>query len=122
MTKTLYVDLLEAALAYAGGTHTVEDVQRGVLKGEYQLWEGQRSIIVTELHDTPQKRELVFFLAAGDMAEVRQLYDIVLAWGRECGCDRACFVGRKGWERTFLTRDEGWTPTHVVYSKELTNG
>lgn len=113
---------IQAALHHEGGGHTWEDVQNGIVDGIFQLWPGVRSAVVTQIIDLPQKRELRFFLAGGNMEEIKELYHVILAWGREHGCDFATLVGRKGWERTFLTRNEGWTPRWVVFVKELSDG
>ena len=110
---------LARALKYTGGTHTLEDLKEAAESGEIQVWPGVRSVMLTKLVDSPQKKELVFFLAAGQMAEVERLYHHVLDWGKKRGCERAVFVGRAGWSKSFLTRTEGWVETHRVYSKDL---
>ena len=113
---------LERALYYTGGTHDLDDLKAAAEAGEIQVWPGINSVMLTKIVDSPRKRELVFFLAAGQMAEIKRLYHVVIDYGRDQGCERAVFVGRKGWDRSFLTKDEGWRPTHMVFSKELTNG
>jgi hypothetical protein len=115
----LYTDLLERALAYAGGTHTLDDVLAGIASGEFQAWPGERSILLTKIMAHPQLLEACCFLAAGDMDEIQQLYPVMLEWAKAKGCQRASFMGRPGWQRTFLTKDEGWTSRLVVYEKEL---
>jgi hypothetical protein len=41
-------------------------------------------------------------------------------WARkDQKCDSAVVHGRKGWERTFITRTQGWKASHVVFTKEL---
>lgn len=113
------ITLLARALTYSGGTHTVQDVLDGVESGEFQLWEGQRSILVTKLMQHPQLLEAFVFLAAGDMREIESLYPTVLDWAKSKGCTRASFLGRPGWERTFLTRDAGWRTRLTVFEKEI---
>jgi hypothetical protein len=107
--------LLVRALEYAGGTHTVADV----LTGPYQIWEGAQSVVVTQVVEHPRLKEAFAFLAAGNLEEIRALYPNILAWAKAMGCTRASFLGRPGWSRSFLTRDEGWHTESVVYSKEL---
>ena len=60
--------LLAAALAFAGGTHTVEDVEDAITRGEVTLWDGPNSVIVTEIDYQPRQTVLNVFLAAGVMA------------------------------------------------------
>ncbi len=105
---------LDRAWGYA-----LDDVRTAVESGKMQLWPGQESAIITQILDLSLGRELYFFLAAGDMDEVQRLYKIVIAWGRSKGCKHALFVGRRGWERSFLTKEEGWKAEQVVYEKEI---
>jgi len=113
--------LLESALAYAGGTHTVEDVERLIADGSVQFWPGPHSCVVTEFDTQPQKKTLSIFLAAGDAAELEAMEPGIMAWGREQGCAVARFVGRRGWERSFLKR-MGWANTNVVVMEKAING
>lgn len=119
MTDARLRELLAGALAYAGGTHTVNDVLDAVAKGSMQMWPGVDSVIITQINEWPRRKDLYFFLAAGDMDEVKRLYSVVLDWGRAQGCTYVTTVGRPGWARTFLTREEGWTSTMLLYEREL---
>lgn len=110
---------LEAALHYSGGTHTFEDVAAQVSEGRLQFWPGVTSAIVTEIIEYPRKRTLHFFLAGGNMPELRAMYPHVLEWGRQQGCSSTSLAGRKGWVRSFLEREEGWQEQLVVMTKEL---
>lgn len=104
---------LEAALEYADGSHTFEDVARLVAEGNMQFWPGTTSAVVTEIINYPRKKTLNFFLAGGDLAELERMSPIILQWGRSVGCTHAAFCGRPGWERTFLTRT-GWQKSNMV--------
>ena len=112
--KTPTVDILtyrryiEAALEYAGGSHTFEDVVEQVAAGKLQFWPGVESAVVTGIIDEPQYRALNIFLAGGNLAELERMTPLILQWGRERGCRKAMFFGRPGWERSYLTR-AGWT-------------
>ena len=109
---------IEAALLFAGGTHTLEDVWAMIAESKAQLWWGAESVIITEIDQTPRKKILHFFLAGGNLQEIAVMYEMVADWGRDIGCDRAVIVGRKGWARTFL-KEDGWKPAHTVFAKEL---
>ena len=112
--------LVEKALDYSGGTHTFEDVCQMVSEGRLQYWPGPNSVVITEIIEYPRKRTLHFFIAAGNIAELEVMYPPIEQWGREQGCNSASLTGRKGWERSFLTRREGWNdPKLVVMTKEL---
>lgn len=90
------------ALAYAGDTYTLDEINEGVISGRFQEWSAGSSVIITELRDTPRVRFLHFFLAAGDLRELRPLAELALKWGREQGAMRASFIGRFGWLRSFV--------------------
>lgn len=109
---------IEAALGYAGGTHTFTDVVQMVSNGEAQFWPAPTSCMVTELVTYPQRTSLHVFLAAGHLDELRIMLPAVLRWAADQGCTSATFTGRKGWERTFI-RAQGWEPSLVLFSKDL---
>lgn len=113
-----YRQYIEAALAYAGGTHTFDDIRELVEQGRLQFWPGVHSAVVTEIIEYPRARALNIFLAGGNLAEIEAMAPGILEWGKAQGCSSAVFTGRKGWERTFLTRT-GWAPQLVVFEKKL---
>jgi hypothetical protein len=107
-----------AALEYSGGTHKVEDIAEGIRRGQFQLWPGKNSVVVTEIIVYPQLKDLHYFLAGGDLDELRLMRPIIESWGKEIGCSRVSLAGRKGWERTFL-KDEGYEPKWFILCKDL---
>ena len=107
-----------AALEYSGGTHKVEDIAEGIMRGQFQLWPGKNSVVVTEIIVYPQLKDLHFFLAGGDLDELRLMRPIIESWGKEIGCSRVSLAGRKGWERTFL-KGEGYEPKWFILCKDL---
>lgn len=109
---------IDAALQYSGGTHTFDDVVKGVEADVMQFWPGPNSAIITEIQEYPRKRILHFFLAGGNLAELERMLPVIEAWGRENGCTAATLAGRLGWQRTFLV-NEGWKTKLVVMSKDL---
>lgn len=111
--------LIESALVYGNHTHTFDDVVREVEAGEAQFWPGPASCIVTQIDDQPQRKVLVFWLAAGNSVELKAMEPMVVEWGKEEGCTLARMAGRKGWARSFLT-DTGWQDTgYIIMQKEL---
>ena len=109
---------VEAALEYSGGTHTLDDIAAGIMSDRYQLWPGQSSAVVTEILVYPKLKNLHFFLAGGNLDELKKMRPHIEAWGKSVGCTRVTLAGRKGWERTFL-KDEGYEPQWFILSKEL---
>jgi hypothetical protein len=110
---------LAAALAYSGGSHTLDDIADGMARHLYQYWPGPDSVIVTEIIVTPRQKTLGFFLAGGNMAELKAMTPSIEQWGREHGCTLAVLTGRPGWARTWLTKEGGFRPTHTVFEKAL---
>lgn len=112
-------EYIEAALAYAGGSHSFDDVAAMVADGRAQLWPAPDSAVVTEIIDYPNYRALNFWLAGGNLEELRRMEPGILEWAKtERGCTKAFLTGRRGWERSFL-RDTGWEPKLVVLEKVL---
>ena len=109
---------VEAALEYSGGTHGIEDISEGLKKGRFQLWPADNSVVVTEIIVYPRLKNLHFFLAGGDLDELRLMRPLIESWGRDMGCTRVSLAGREGWSKTFL-RDEGYRPKWFVLSKDL---
>ena len=109
---------VEAALEYSGGTHGIEDIAEGIKTGRFQLWPADNSVIVTEIIVYPRLKNLHFFLAGGDLDELRLMQPLVESWGQSMGCTRVSLAGRKGWEKTFL-KDRGYKPKWFVLSKDL---
>lgn len=110
--------LLEAALAHAGHTHSLDDVERMVRSGAAQLWSTAKSAAVTVIEDDPQERRLLIWLAGGDLGELtEEVLPRMEDWARARGCRRVLVVGRPGWERAL--RPKGFAPLARLIAKEL---
>jgi hypothetical protein len=103
---------LDAALGYAGGTHTLGDVLSAVLDGRATLHETEGAAIVTEFIEYPRRRVLNFWLATGALGPVIELSRRVMEWGKGEGCAEAVFLGRRGWVKAL--EGEGWTQEPMV--------
>jgi hypothetical protein len=109
---------VEAALEYSGGTHKIEDIAEGLSAGRFQFWPGLNSAVVTEIIVYPQLKDLHYFLAGGDLDELKMMRPLIESWGKSIGCTRVSLAGRPGWQKTFL-KDEGYEPKWFILSKEL---
>ena len=107
-----------AALEYSGGTHNIDDIADGLRAGQFQLWPGANSAVVTEIIVYPQLKDLHFFLAGGDLDELKMMRPLIESWGKSMGCTRVSLAGRHGWKKTFL-KDEGYEPQWFILSKNL---
>lgn len=109
---------LDDALAHAGRSHTLADVERMLAAGEAQLWAGEAAAMVTLVEDEPCERRLLIWLAGGDLSElVHSLRPAAEVWARGQGCARVLIIGRAGWERALAP--EGYAPLARIIAKEL---
>jgi len=104
---------IEDALVYAGGTHTIEDIEEGIGNGNFQFWSGPKCAVVTAITDYPRQRVMNYFLIGGDLKELHDFIEPrVTHWAfYEQNCDRVIGIGRKGFERVFADSGfrHGWT-------------
>lgn len=107
-----------AALEYSQGSHSLEDVINGIESGEFQLWPGETSTIVTQIIKFPQKKVLHVFLASGNQEELKEMDPYVVQWAKDQGCSAITFTGRVGWARSQM-RELGFEVTHVMMSKDI---
>lgn len=112
---------IEAALKHCGGTHKLDDVLEGILRGEFQLWPGVDSVVVTEICEFPRRKVLNYFLAGGDGQELRKMLVDLELFAKSRGCTAVTLTGRKGWLRSFLPK-EGYEAQWQVMTKELGHG
>jgi len=90
---------IEDALEYTGGSHKIDDVWRSIQEGKAQFFPLERSAIVTEVVDYPQKAMCRIWLAGGDLDELMQAEVALSAWAKTQGCDGMEIIGRRGWSR-----------------------
>lgn len=112
---------IEAALEYASGSHSFDDVVAAVAAGQMQAWYGPGSVMVTELIAYPGYKAVNIFVAGGELPELERMTGPVLEWAKSEGCTRAMFAGRPGWERTFLART-GWKVQKLVVMEKPLDG
>lgn len=106
---------IEAALAHANGTHELADVRDAVMRGEAIFWAGEKAAMVTEMNVYPRIRTFNFWLAGGDLAELRDIMrPRAEAYYKALGCKAATITGRPGWARAL-----GYEPLHYTCAKEL---
>lgn len=107
---------LAAALERAGNTHGKEDLYQEIERGNAQLFPLPHGAFVTEQRTFPRLRECHFWLAGGDLQELRKVEPLTLQWARSLGCQRARMHGRKGWVRALPA---GWEEVGTILIKEL---
>lgn len=108
---------LDAALEYTKGTHSINNIWDGVVKGDFQFWPGEKSAIITEIQLYPNKRVLHVFLAGGDLDELLEMEKSVEVYAKTIGCNSMSISGRRGWVRIF--ENDGWKEVCTTIAKEL---
>lgn len=108
---------IQAALEYAGGTHTIEDVLAAIEAERAFLLVGERSALVCEIETFPRMKVLHIWLAGGDLEELRSLNDQMDDMARTLGCSRVTISGRKGWERALYDLD--YRPMYFTVAKDI---
>jgi hypothetical protein len=108
---------LEKALRLGGNTHTLADIADMAEAGYAQIHTAKDAVIVTQIHNEPQKKVVHFWLASGDLEPVVELSHRVLDWAKGIGCTQATLAGRKGWEKVLAS--DGWRPMLTVMGREI---
>lgn len=108
---------IEDALEYTKGTHTLDDIWNGVVRGDFQFWPGDKSAVITEIQIYPQAKVMHIFLAGGDLEELLQMEKSVRAYAQTIGCNSMSISGRRGWLRIF--ERDGWKEVCTTIAKEL---
>lgn len=109
---------IEAALAFAEGTHTIEDIREGVRVRRYHFWPGEHSAAITEVLQFPRKRVFNVFLAGGNLNEIiDRMEPDFCSFARHLGCTEIALIGRLGWEKPL--KPLGWHRSAIVLTKPL---
>lgn len=108
---------IKAALKYTKGTHTIRDIWDGIVTGNFQLWPGEKSAVVTEIQIFPAKKVMHIFLAGGDLDELLEMERSVRAFAVTIGCNSMSISGRRGWVKIF--KGDGWQEVCTTIAKEL---
>jgi hypothetical protein len=108
---------IEDALEYAGGSHTIDDVWDAVCEGKAQFFPLDKSAIVTEVVDYPQKAMCRIWLAGGDLDELMEAEAAIAAWAKTLGCSGMEIIGRRGWSRQL----KDYRQTAVVLMKDFSD-
>lgn len=86
-----------------GDTHNAEDILKGLLDKQYELWTSDNSAIITQVIRYPRRIVLHLFLAGGNLQELEKLYREIETWSHSQGVTKITLDGRPGWTKSFLT-------------------
>lgn len=110
-------EFLRPAIAYADNAFTERSVLDGLLAGRFQLWPASKSAVVTQIIRYPKGDVCRFFLAGGDLEELRTMEAPLIAWAKAQGCYALEIAGRDGWVRAL----GGYRKICTIFWKELDN-
>lgn len=111
---------LAAALATARDDRTLDDVFYDVVKGDAQFWPAEDSAVVTQLLDHPNgTRECNVLLAGGTLKTLEPMLVEIERFAKANTATVMTVLGRRGWERSFLTKRAGYMPVATLYRKDL---
>lgn len=112
---------LEAAMQTTRDDRTLDDIFYDVCRGTMQFWPGRESAVVTQLLDHPNgRRECNILLAGGTLGELELMLVEIERFAKANTATVMTVLGRRGWERSFLTRDAGYEPVATFYRKDFT--
>lgn len=109
---------IEAALARGPGLETIDDVERYLSEGSYQLLASPNSAVVIELSQYARRKVLTVIHGGGDLEELEDVVEPALcSIARVNGCTAVMLTGRQGWIRE--GRKKGYDLAFVVMMKDL---
>ena len=88
---------IEAALAHCGNTHSPEHVFSMLQAGAAKLYVGDKAAVVTQDLEMPNGVQLHYWLAAGELEELKQMETQITDAARKRGIKRVSLIGRSGW-------------------------
>ena len=95
----------------------MQDVMLAVSEGKAQFFPLDKSAIVTEIVDYPQKAMCRIWLAGGDLDELLDAEAAICEWAKTLGCSGMEIIGRRGWSRTL----KNYRESAVVLMKDFDN-
>lgn len=103
-----YEEELTAALSYAHGTHTFDDVVQGIITNRYVMIVLKESVIILEVLTYPRTQHMHIFLAGGNLDELVGYVPTLKELAKENGCSYLTLAGRKGWKAKLRQADKAW--------------
>jgi hypothetical protein len=119
MTAAVYHAKLAKALERAGALYALPDILERIADGRMQSFTANNSWLVTQIGVYPRARVLEIIALVGDLADIDNLHEQLLAFARKIECEAIVAQGRYGW--TQLAKKHGWkTVSHnMVFRKEV---
>ena len=84
-------------------------------KAQPSFFPFEKSAMITEIVDYPNKSVCRIWLAGGDLEELVEAEKKICDWARRHGCDGIEIIGRHGWKKVL----KDYLPTSTVLVKDL---
>ncbi len=119
LTETIlrYKPQIEAALSFAGHSHSFDQIVSSVLTGKLHFYPLENSFVIMEHRQFGNWSSYHCFLAGGVFEEINALTDIAADNARKLGATKMTLLGRRGFERRL--KPHGWNATHVLLERPL---
>lgn len=108
---------IEAALAYANGSHTFDDVVMKIITGECHFYKLAGCFLIMQVIVYPQYKTYHCFLASGSQEALDETWEGVKTTAKHMGCKLVTITGRPGWERRLKQR--GWKHMYSTLGMEV---
>ncbi|QGH73561.1 MAG: putative acetyltransferase [Siphoviridae sp. ct7UA22] len=108
---------IEAALFYANGEVTTDDVMNGLADGTYTLFEFPSGWVIVTVIQYERTKALRIAIANGDLSEQPEVLSALEQCAELNSCDYLEIYGRRGWARQL--KPFGYTEQYVVVTKPV---
>lgn len=108
---------IESALEYSGGTHSFEDVVRGINSSDYQFWPAENGCLITEVIGYPRAKKVHVFLAGGELDQFKKMEESLMEWAKLVGASSVTLAGRVGWVK--LLKPYKFKHLHSVLERKI---
>ena len=119
MTAAIYHRKMARVLDRIGGLYTLNDLLTRIAEGKMQSFCVRNSWVVTQVADFPRARQLQIVAMVGDLADVDELHQQLLAYADEINAGLISAHGRLGW--TPEAKRLGWRlkAKNYLYYREM---
>ncbi len=100
-TVEKYQREIRAALQRGVGTHTFEDVVKGLLSGDMRIHEAGEAFWIAALQTYPAVTIYHVFIAGGKLEDVKAAIPQMQDAAKAAGASKVTMTGRLGWKREF---------------------
>lgn len=95
--------------------YNIDDVEKNIANGSFQLWPGKESAIVTSIAEFPTKSFIFIIFSGGKMKELLKMLEEIEKFADFFGCSEIRLGGRKGWKR--VLKNKGFKETNIISKK-----